>query len=57
MVLVGRPKGKRPLGRHRSKLENTTIKMNLLELGFGVMDRIDLAQNKDSWRDLFNVVM
>jgi hypothetical protein len=55
-VMVGRPKGKRPLGRHRSRLEDT-IKMNLLEVGFGVMDWNDLVQNKDSWRDLFNVVV
>jgi len=31
--------------------------MNLLEVGFGVMDWTDLAQNKDSWRDLFNAVL
>jgi hypothetical protein len=55
-VLVGRPKGKRPLGRHGSRFEDT-IQMILLELGFGVMDWIYVAQNKDSWWDLFNVVV
>jgi hypothetical protein len=45
-VSVGRPEGKRPLGRLRCSLEDDD-KMNLREVGLGGMDRIDLAQNKD----------
>jgi hypothetical protein len=53
-VSVGRPEGKRPLGRPRRRWEN--IKMNLQEAGGG-MDWIDLAQDRDRWRALVNVVM
>ena len=45
-VLVGKPKGKRPLGRPRRRLEDN-IKMNLQEVGCEGMDWIDLAQNRD----------
>ena len=45
-VLVGKPEGKRPLGRPRRIWENN-IKMDLQEVGCGGMDRLDLAQDKD----------
>ena len=55
-VLVGKPKGKRPLGRPRRRWENN-IKMDLQEVGCGGMDWIDLAQDRDRWRTLVNAVM
>ena len=54
-VLVGRPERKKPLGRPRCRLEN--IKIYLQEIGWGGMDWIDLAQNRDRWLVLVNVVM
>jgi hypothetical protein len=45
-VLVGKPEGKRPLGRPRRRWVDN-IKMNLRETGWNGMDWIDLAQNKD----------
>jgi len=56
MVLVGKPEGKRPLGRPRRRWEDN-IKMNLQEVGCGGMDWIDLAQEWDRWRVLVNAVM
>jgi hypothetical protein len=53
---VGRPKGKRPLGRPRHRWVDN-IKMDLREIGCGGMDCIDLAQDRDQWRDLVNPVM
>jgi len=55
-VLVGKPRGKRPLGRPRSRWEDN-IKMDLQEVGCGVMDWIKLAQDRDRWRALVNAVM
>ena len=55
-VLVEKPEGKRPLGRHRRRWE-FNIKMELQELGCGGMDWIDLAQDRDRWRTPVNVVM
>jgi hypothetical protein len=55
-VLVGKPEGKRPLGRPRRRWEDHN-KMDLQEVGCGVMDWIELAQDKDRWRVLVNVVM
>jgi len=55
-VFVGKPEGKRPLGRHRRRWEDN-IEMNLQEVGCGGMDWIDMAQDKDSWRTLVNAVM
>jgi len=55
-VLVGRPEGKRPLGRHRHRWEDNTM-MDLQEVGCGCMDWIHLAQDRDRWRALVNVVM
>ena len=51
-----KPEGKRPLGRLRPRWEDN-IKMNLQEVGCGGMDRIKVAQDKDSWRALVNAVM
>jgi hypothetical protein len=55
-VLVGTPEGKRPLGRPRRTLEDN-IKMDLQELGWGAMDWIDVAQDKDTRRAHVNAVM
>ena len=55
-VLVGKPEGKRPLGRPRRGWEDN-IKMDLQEDGCGGMGWIDLAQDRDRWRALVNVVM
>ena len=55
-VLVGKPEGKRPLGRSRRRWEDN-IKMDLQEVGCGDMDLIELAQDRDRWRTLVNAVM
>jgi len=55
-VLVGKPEGKRPLGRHRRRWVDN-IKMDLQEVGCGRMDWIDLAQDRDRWRALVTAVM
>ena len=55
-VLVRKPKGKRPLGRPRRRSEDN-IKMHLREVGCGVMDWMELAQDRDRWRTLVNVAM
>jgi len=51
-VLVGKPEGKRPGCRWEDN-----IKMDLQEVGFGVVDWIKLAQDRDKWHTLVNVVM
>jgi hypothetical protein len=45
-ILVGKPEGKRPLGRPRHRWEDN-IRMDLTEIGWGGMDWIDLAQDRD----------
>jgi hypothetical protein len=55
-ILVGKPEGKRPLGRLRRRWVNN-IKMDLREIGWDDMDWIDLAQDRDQWRALMNKVM
>ena len=55
-VLVGKPGGKRPMGRPRPSWE-VNIKMDLKEVGCGGMDWIELAQGTDRWRALANGVM
>jgi len=55
-ILVGKPEGKRSIGRPRRRRKEN-IKMNLHEVGWGAMDWIDLAQERDSWRALVNAVM
>jgi hypothetical protein len=55
-VLVGKPEGKRPLGRPRPRWEDN-IKMDLQEVGGGCGDSIELAQDRDRWRALVCTVM
>ena len=55
-VLVGKFEGKRQLVRPRRRWENN-IKMDLQEVGSGVMDWIEMAQDRDRWRALVNAVM
>ena len=52
-VLVGKPEGKRPLGRPRRRWEDN-IKMDLQEVG---RDWMELAQDRDMWRELVSSVM
>jgi hypothetical protein len=57
-VLVGKPEGKRPLGRPRRRWEdNTSIRMDLQEVGCGGMDWIGLAHDRHRWRALVNAVL
>jgi hypothetical protein len=55
-VLVGKPEGKRPLGRARGRWEDN-IKADLKEVGCGGMDWIELAQDRDRWRALVSAVI
>jgi hypothetical protein len=55
-ILVGKPEGKRPLGRPRRRWVNN-IKMYLREAGWDGIDWIDLAEDRDTWRVLVNMVM
>ena len=55
-VLVGKPEGKRPLGRSRRRLEDN-IKMDLQEVGGGCEDWMELAQDRDRCRALVGMVM
>jgi hypothetical protein len=55
-ILVGRPEGRRPLGRPRRRWEDN-IKMDLRETGFADVDWIHWAQDKDTWHALVNTVM
>jgi hypothetical protein len=55
-MLVGKPEGKRTLGRPRRRWVDN-IKMDLRDLGWDGMDWIDLAQDRDQWRALVNTVM
>jgi len=55
-VLVGKPEGKRPLGRPRRRWEDN-IKMDLQKVGCGGTDWIELSRDRDSWRALVNAVM
>jgi hypothetical protein len=54
-ILVGKPEGKRPVGRPRLRWVGN-MEMNR-ETGWGGMDWIDLAQDRDQWRPLVNTVM
>jgi hypothetical protein len=53
-VLVGKPEGKRPLGRPRRRWED--IKMDLQEVGGGRGNWMEMAQDKDGWRALVSTV-
>ena len=55
-VLVGKPEGKRPMGRPRCRWVDN-IRMDLQEVGCGYMDWIGLAQDRDRWRKLVSAVM
>ena len=55
-VLVGKPEGKRALGRPRRRWEDN-IEMNLQEVGCGDMDWSELAHDRDRWRAVVNAVM
>jgi hypothetical protein len=55
-ILVGRPEGRRPLGRPRRRWVDN-IKMDLREIVFGDVDLSHLAQDRDRWRALVNTVM
>ena len=55
MVLVGKPEGKRPLGRPRRRWEDN-IKMDLQEVSRGCGDWMELAQDRDGWRALVSTV-
>jgi len=53
---VRKPEAKRPLGRPRHRWENN-IKADLQEVGCGCMDWIELAKDRDRWRERVNAVM
>jgi len=55
-VLLGKPEGRRPLGRPRRKWVDN-IRMDLQEMGCGYMDWIELTQDRDSWQTLVSAVM
>jgi hypothetical protein len=55
-VLVGKSEGRRPLGRPRRRWVDN-IKADLQEVECGCMDLIELAQDRDRWRELVNAVM
>ena len=56
VALMGKPEGKRPLGRPRRRWEDN-IKMDLQEMGCGDMDCIGLTQDRERWRALVNAGM
>jgi hypothetical protein len=55
-ILVGKSDGKRPPGRPRHRQEDN-IKLDSREIGLGGMDWNDLAQDRDQWQDLENMLM
>jgi hypothetical protein len=55
-VLVGKPEGKRPLGRPRRRWEDG-IRMDVREIGLGGVNWIRLSQDRDRWRDVVSAVM
>jgi hypothetical protein len=55
-ILVGKPEGKKPLGRQRRRWVDN-IKINLREIEWDGVDWIHLAQDRDQWRALVNTVM
>jgi hypothetical protein len=55
-VLMGKPEGRRPLGRPRRRWEGN-IRMDLLVVGCGCVEWMELAQDRDRWRALVSAVM
>jgi hypothetical protein len=55
-ILVGKPEGKRPLGRTRRRWVDN-IKMDLREIGWDGVYWIDLAQNRDQWRTILKWIL
>jgi hypothetical protein len=55
-ILVGKPEGKRPLGRPRRRWVDNII-MDLRDIGWNGMDWIELAQDRDQWKAFVNTVM
>jgi hypothetical protein len=55
-IMVGKPEGKRPLGRPKRRCLHN-IKMDLTEIGWDGMDWFDLAEERDQWRAFVNMVM
>jgi hypothetical protein len=55
-ILMGKPEGKRPLGRLRRRLVDN-IKMDLREIGWDCVDWIDMAQDRGQWRTVVNTVL
>jgi hypothetical protein len=55
-ILAGKPEGKRPLGKPRRRW-NDNIKMDVREIGWGGMDWVHMAQDRDHWRAFVNTVM
>jgi len=55
-VLVGKPEGRRPLGRPRGRWADN-IRIDLQEVEYGYMDWIGLAQGRDRWRTLVSAIM
>jgi hypothetical protein len=55
-ILVGKPEGNTPLGRPRLRLEYN-IRMDRREIGWGGMNWVDLAQDRDQWRALVNTLI
>jgi hypothetical protein len=56
-LLVGKPEGKRPLGRQRRRWWVDNIRVDLGEVGWGDVDWIGLAQDRNRWRALVNSVL
>jgi hypothetical protein len=56
MILVGKPEGKRLLGRRRRRWMDN-IKIDLREIGWDGMDWIDMTQDRDQWRALVSTVI
>jgi len=55
-VLVGKPEVRRPLGRPRRRWEDN-IRLDLREVGYGCVDWMEVAQDRDRWRALVSAVM
>jgi hypothetical protein len=55
-VLVGKPEGKRPLGRPKRRWEDT-IRMELQQVGCGDLDWIELVWDRDTWREFVKAII